>query len=660
LPAHARRRNPRAILGGILRRAATALALLGMALGGSALGACPAVADPTPAPPQVIDGPSSALGGPVDLGTSVARDGSGGIVYEKQVAGVEHVFVSALQGGSFQPPQRVDGTLAGPSSQAVIASNSGGQLVVAFVNGGGLYVAQRSSVVDAFSPPRRLATGASNPSLDMTTFGKAYIAFTTAAGSGHDIRAAYYRAGTWALESAPLNAVAAGDAAGTGSARPAVAAANDGVAIVAWGEGGHVYTRRVWGTSPSVVFEQADGPIAGCTDVSADEPAIGSGGDSSYAAVAFHESVSCSGQPQSRVLVNRLHGSVYDGIRRADGLTAGTGAADAPSVAIGEMGNGWVTADQTGSDALYALSIGNAATPGSGAQVNTLGNTSAPYAVPAIAGQYASFVAWQQDPGTAGAPDIRLRYAARGNVLGHELVLSSPDPGPTDAAAGLAAAGDNSGDGAVAWVQGTTAGNEVVVAQLYEPPAPPSILSPTDYVRDTTPKLRWAPGAGWGPIHYTVSVDGIQVAQTAGSSTTLSSPASQGLHSWQVTAGDPAGLTASDQASFFVDTIAPQATLQLTGTRRAGSALRLHVSATDAPPPLPAGDASGVASVVVHWGDASKPSKGHNVSHVYRRAGRYVITVVVGDWAGNVTRVTHTVRVLAARVPQHGTRRQAG
>ena len=47
-----------------------------------------------------------------------------------------------------------------------------------------------------------------------------------------------------------------------GSGAPQVATAGDGVGIVAWGEGGHVYSRRVWGTAPSVVDEQADIAVA--------------------------------------------------------------------------------------------------------------------------------------------------------------------------------------------------------------------------------------------------------------------------------------------------------------------------------------------------------------------------------------------------------------
>ena len=93
----------------------------------------------------------------------------------------------------------------------------------------------------------------------MSPFGKAYVAFTAVGQGGHDVRSAYWNTGSWGVESAPLDANPA-DNAGTGSGRPDVATAGDGTAIVAWGEAGHIYTRRMLGTSPSVVYEQADPP----------------------------------------------------------------------------------------------------------------------------------------------------------------------------------------------------------------------------------------------------------------------------------------------------------------------------------------------------------------------------------------------------------------
>ena len=116
---------------------------------------------------------------------SIARDGTGGLVYLKQVAGVQHVFVSALIGGSFQTPVQVDPGL-GASSQPVIAAGNGGVLLIAFVSGGELYVVDRPGASSGFAAPAGLAAGASNPAISITNFSKAYLAF--AAGGGRQGR----------------------------------------------------------------------------------------------------------------------------------------------------------------------------------------------------------------------------------------------------------------------------------------------------------------------------------------------------------------------------------------------------------------------------------------------------------------------------------------
>ena len=207
---------------------------------------------PSPAPPTVIDGPNAAIVGL--SGIAVARDGTGGLVYLKQVGGVQHVFVSQLA-GSFQPAQQVDAGLPGPSSQPVIAASGGGLLLVAFINGGQLYVVDRLSTSSAFAAPHPLAAGASNPAIALTTLGKAYLAFAVTGSGGHDVRCAYYNRGSWSVESAPFDA-SPGNDAGAGAGRPAVDAAGDGVGIVVWGEAGHVFSRR----SPSAKCSQTVQP----------------------------------------------------------------------------------------------------------------------------------------------------------------------------------------------------------------------------------------------------------------------------------------------------------------------------------------------------------------------------------------------------------------
>ena len=113
------------------------------------------------------------------------------------------MFLSLLQAGSFQAPVQVDTGLSGASSQPVIAAGDGGLMLVGFINAGGLYVTGRTSQGTAISAPSPLAGGALNPAISITDFGKAYLAFTVAAGSGYDVRTAYYYDGRWALESPP-------------------------------------------------------------------------------------------------------------------------------------------------------------------------------------------------------------------------------------------------------------------------------------------------------------------------------------------------------------------------------------------------------------------------------------------------------------------------
>ncbi len=616
---------------------------------------------PVPGPPAAIDGPSADIVRPSGLGLSVARDGSGGLVYLKQVNGTPHVFVSALVGGAFQAPVEVDSGLAGGSSQPVVAAGNGGLLLIGFINAGELYVVERANPAAAYTTPAGLAGGASNPAISITNFPKAYLAFTIQDGGGHDVRTAYWANGSWALEGPPLNATPADDA-GTGSGRPAVAAAGDGIAIVVWGENGHVYSRRVWGTNPSVVDEQADAPPGGCTEASADEPAVGAGGDSSYAAVAFREQVTCSGQQQSRVLSNRLHASIFDGITNADGQSgAPADGAQDPQVAANEYGAGWVTSERTVSNAVIAQSLNQNTQPAGVEPVNSLPITAAPDPVPATAGLYSTFIAWQQQPGASGSSEVRVRYAPDGATLGPEIIASSPAQGPVDAADGIAAAGDAYGEAAVAWLQGAPGSSAVMVDQMYQSPGPFAAIRPLRYARSSQPVFSWTTPHGWGPMRYSLNASGATVAQTYASSAVPAAPLPDGRHSWQVVSTNPAGQQSRTKvASVFIDTVPPRVKIRLPRLGQTGARFATTVTYSDPPPPgEPRSDASGVAKVLVKWGDGKSTKvklHTHPASHVYGHSGRYKITVTVTDKAGNVTKLTTTVRVLKTlpkRVAQH-------
>lgn len=614
-----------------------------------ALSAAPAnaVNSPTPAPPVTIDGPSAAI---VGLnGMSIARDGTGGLVYLKDVGGVAHVFVSDLLSGTFQPPVQIDPGLVGPSSQPVIAAGQDGLLLVAFVNSGTLYVVQTPGDLAPLGAPQALYADAANPSLSISNFGKAYLAFTALNGAGGaDVRTAYYDQGQWALGSGPLDDNPA-DAAGTGTGRPEVATAGDGIGIVAWGENGQIFTRRVIGTTLSVVDERADVPtLDGWQEVSSSEPVISAGGDDTYASVAFQEELTSGGAKQSRVLMNRLHGSQYDGIEEGDGAsTGGAEGADQPQTAVTEYGAGFVTSEHDQTHELYATTLGSNDVFGQTVRVDSLPNSDPPDAVPATAGLVSNLITWQQTPGIAGTAEIRVRYAADGADLGPEQVLSSPALGATDADQGLVAAGDVSGDAAVAWVQGSGAATSIVAAQMYQVPGGFVPARSFTYATTATPTLSWSGAAElWGSPQYVVNLDGVQIGQTPALS--LTTPIANGRHVYQVTAVNQAGLsTPAPAATVFVDTVAPSVSFTVGGTRVVKTRQQLSVRYSDPPPPgLPPSAASGVATVLVKWGDGTTGRiRRTTASHVYTRTRKFTITVTATDRAGNVTVVKKTITI---------------
>ena len=359
---------------------------------------------------------------------SIARDGNGALVYLRSDAGAPHVFVSLLRNGVFQAPQRIDAGLTAASSQPVVAAVNGGVTQIAFVNAGTLYTVGSANLLQPLSAPAALAAGAANPAISMSTAGKGYLAFTQTGQGGHDVRAAALIAGGWNLAPSVLDANPADDA-GAGTARPAVVTAGDGTAIVAWGESGHIEVRRVLGTGASPTVLQADPTVyGGYGEVSADLPVVGAGGDSSYATVAFHETLAQGSGRQSRVLVNRLHASRFDGVSPADGQsTPGMAGAIDPALGITEYGYGLIVASGDTDRNLFATAVNGNDQPGGSSQINTLSQVSDPRAVVGVAGTVSTLVAWQQDTGGDRPGDP---YPLRARRHRPQRRAGRLDPGP--------------------------------------------------------------------------------------------------------------------------------------------------------------------------------------------------------------------------------------
>jgi hypothetical protein len=344
-------------------------------------------------------------------------------------------------------------------------------------------------------------------------------------------------------------------------------------------------------------------------------------------------------------VLRRLRASQWDQLSYPDGLTTpGTSGAGQGRVSMSELGDGLATAARTDTNQLWAENLGTNGGTGPVIRLDTLQNFTAPDAVPITNGFASGLIAWQHDPGPLGSPDIRARFFD-GTNFGPETVVSQAAAGPTVAGAGLFAGADFQVDVAIAWVQGAQSQRQIVVDQLYQPPGNFKPLQSFFYARTLTPVLAWnAPRELWGPL-YDLSIDGAQIKQMSGTSTRVG-PLPQGPHSWSVEAVNGGGLTGTmPTAEVFVDTVAPTVSYKVTGKTEAAKELHIGVRYSDIPPGGTAADGSGVAQVVVNWGDGFKYTITHGKYHRYTRPGRYRVTVIVTDKAGNTTTQSTVLRI---------------
>lgn len=647
-----RRPSVRLALRVVLAAAVAALSALAPAAARAGIFVGNPVVGPTPAL-HTLDG--------IDL----APDGTGALVFTMDDGGVPHVFVSRLVNGAWSPPERLDADLGTPATQAAVAAGDGGRVSVAFANGGNVYVATRASSATGWGRQTLWSGGgASDPSVDLSVNGKGYVAFTAPGPGGHDVRAAYSRdAGPWAVIGAPLDLNAADDA-GAGDARPRVAASADGIAIVVWGENGHVYARRLEGVRPSVVAVDA---LAGLTlegiqAASADQPVVATQDDDSFTGVAFRAWFDVGGgRLRPRAVFRRLRGSQFETPYALDAGSFASGQGSLyPQIATTGAGNGLATAGNDTTNGTTALQLLGDVQPTTVEPLDTLvANGAAGYAVPAASTARKMLVAWQVTP-PGGAPEIHARYRDGGDFQA-EQAISRPDLGPTDAADGLAASADDNGDVAVAYVQAVPGqGPAIMVATVDQPPGPFVPKALPSFQRTTRPVLAWTTSREvWGR-YFQVTIDGAQAGVTGRRSFRPPAPLAQGVHVWQVVALDHRGQQfAARPATVKIDTVAPYVLARLSGAHQAASALRLTLRAADTPTGAARAaqgvPTSGVSRIVVDWGDGSGPREIlHGARHVYRRAGRYTLRIVVLDNAGNRTTLREPLRIAKPPKPGRG------
>ncbi|MCW2952721.1 MAG: hypothetical protein JWQ48_1891 [Conexibacter sp.] len=631
----------------------------------AALPALPAGAATYPGDPVVGPSPAVRSLGGIDI----APDGTGAMAAVVQDGGIDHVVVSRLLGGGWTAPERVDGALPGASSQPVVSAANGGRVTVAFVNGGNVFAITRPGAAAGYSALQTIwgGGGASDPSLDLSVNRKGYLVFTAPGAGGHDVRVAFSKDGApWQLIAAPLDHDANADA-GSGSNRPRVGTSADGTAVVAWGEAGHVYTRRVQGLRPSVLSTDANAGlvIEGVQAASVDQPEVGVQDDDSFTGIAMRAQFAVGGVLRSRVVYRRLRGSRFEQPVNVDATPFASGqGSSSPQIATGGIGQGIVLGSADASFLSYAMLLRADATPGPVQQVDSVTAPTAPtYAVPVVATPLKQLVAWQlgapaTSPAAGGsaaagaAAEIRSRFYD-GTQFVPETVMSRPDLGPTNAALGLATASDDSGNIAVAYAQDVPGrGRAISVAVIDQPPGRFAPHWGAAWQRTATPLLTWSRSLELWGLYYKVTIDG----QDAGYGDDVHlqkrvrTPLAQGVHRWQVSAFDRRGQSfVAKLATVRVDSVAPTATATVSGVQRAGSALQLAVSSADATPPPPAGQqpvaTAGVGAVLVDWGDGTRETIKRGARHAYAAAGSYRLRVVVTDRAGNRTVVRQALKI---------------
>jgi len=579
-----------------------------------ALLAAPAAAHAVWFPAEPLDGPSAAILG--SGGAGVAPDGGGAVVWRR----TDGVFLSRLVAGSFQTPVRIDAGTGAGASEAAVTAGDGGRLAVVWIAGNRLYGAQAPSArapaplsapVLLFESPTGALDGLD---VDIGVNGTAYAVFRAPGTGGGDVRAVRLLGATWEGLAAPLD-IDPARPAGVGTGRPRVAVAADGNAVVAWGEAGAVYGRRLTGLALSL----APQPISFPGEGTADAPAVSIEHDGSFAWVAFRQEV--SGTP--RAFGRRLIGSLYE---PAVLLDAGY-AAGAPDVALNGRGQG-VAAVPTaggaigqyvGTDDLFeppARLDGGGATE-TGVVASDLREVA---------------VVWR---GPAG--DVLARFKRERQPWEAIWGLSRPELGVV-APGSLRLGGDRRSDVVAAMVQGEGAATRLVAAVYDRPPSPPFLPERTRFQRTSRPRLSWSPGIELWGVSYTVAIDGKVVGSTDAPRLRVPAPLREGAHKVVISAVDRRGqATPGRERVLRVDGTPPRVRVAVTGARRAGAALRIRVRATDR--------GAGIRSYRIDFGDGAAVARGARGTHRYRR-GRFTLRAAVTDRAGNTgsARLRLTIR----------------
>jgi hypothetical protein len=439
-------------------------------------------------PGQTIDGPNGDIKefGNID----VAPDGTGAIVYRKNVGLTQAVFVSRIANGAFGPPERADDNSTNVASRPRVAASNGGKLVVVWLGAAGMGTQGiRGAVSPGTGQPFQEAdvafpAGANSwisADVDANPSGQAYATGTQNVNA-FNVHAFRLDGTTWAPAGAAALDNSLGEKAGGGPGQdePQVAVTGDGNAVAAWPEGAdgalkEVHARRLTGTTPGAIITATVPTLDGRTRANnAFMVELDAEGNNVWA--AFREDFT---YPQSgggdldkaRSLARRLVGNSFEPPQVVDGLPNPTDdGAEEPELSVNDSGQGLLGSyRQTANEGHgAALASGSWSTIGRLDQPPT---DNKPFPTPAIGDNGAGlFVYFQRADNTKPFQALARTYV--GGQLGPVVPVADTTLGSI--AEGLDVSADANGNGYIGYFQSADAGTTIrlVGAIVDGPPQP--------------------------------------------------------------------------------------------------------------------------------------------------------------------------------------------
>lgn len=624
---------------------------------------------------HLLDGPSAAT---IDVAdAAMAEDGSGGVVYLKEVEERPHVFAVQFRDGAWGAPRRVDVGQGFESSWPRIGAGDGGRLVVTWVQEFGvesdrLFSATLDPGAKGFQPPVPVDfnVGEANwtwPDLEMARGGQAYLVYRVVTDTspanppgylGADLRVARYNGRLWSVLGATIDRnLAAPVREPSRENAPQVGVDIQGQGVVAWQEPDDEFVDRIWarrlfGANVGIPLQVSPSswegaPLRGPADAFALDVA-GFG----QAAVAFRQQPGqASALDAPRLFVNEIPdvfaegAAAFAGARLADGGTqAGLGP---PSVGVDPRG---LFVSGVGSGFASLLVSGDDGTVGKAERLDDGASTVPGGPLVDLAETGAAVAAWRELRGDAGLVAVQER---RADGVVEPTSLSAPGGGAVGA---MTLGGSGLGDAIVAWQQGTGPNSQIAAAVVDAPPDPFLILLPGGWQRKPRIPIAWdrAPNA-IGGVRYSVSIDDEPVVENrTGLSARLGrDDVGDGRHRVQVFAIDAVGQeTGSRSGRLLVDRSGPRVRLRrrgrrLTvlvsdGSRRSTSGLRRRSVRVSFGEPRAAASASARGR---KRGKGSGRAPRVVVRHAYGGPGSYRLVVRARDRAGNDRILERRIRI---------------